>query len=205
MTVRSLVYPLLVVCPCAATLVAYGRGLQLDTVVSVVSIVTLAAIAVAERAVPYDRQWNRNDGQWWNDCALWLGGVVVSGGVRVVVRVSLADAATRVGTAWGMTLWPARWPMAAQLAAAVLVVELGLYAGHRALHESAALWRVHVLHHTATRLYHLNNFRIHPLEVILLTVCATAPLTILGANANVVLLAALGTLSFPGAWAKWRP
>jgi sterol desaturase/sphingolipid hydroxylase (fatty acid hydroxylase superfamily) len=187
-TLRSVVYPALLVGPCAATLAAWGRGHDLEGVVAVVTLATLVAIALAERALPYEPVWNRNDGQGWNDAALALCGVVVSGGVRAGLRLSLAGVAVAVA-ATGPTPWPSRWPPAGQLAVAVLVAELGLWAAHRALHEVPRLWRVHALHHSATRLYHLNNFRIHPIEVALLTVCGTAPLVLLGAPPDVIVLA----------------
>lgn len=84
-------------------------------------------------------------------------------------------------------LWPTQAPWAFQWLLALLASELARYAMHRALHEWPLLWRLHALHHGAERLYWLNNFRVHPLNLVLVHMAAWLPLRLLGAPAELLL------------------
>ena len=90
------------------------------------------------------------------------------------------------------TLWPQSWPLALQWMVALLWVELAKYAMHRAHHEWPPLWRLHALHHGSERLYWLNNFRVHPLNFVLVTAAALLPLQLIGAPGELL----LGVLAF---------
>lgn len=179
------VYPVLLVAPCVLTALAYHRGHDLEGAIAVVTVGMLASLAVCERILPYEARWNGSDGQFWNDGALSLGGVAVSSLVRLV----LASLAGGLASVCGLALWPSHLPLVLQVALALPVLELGLYGIHRALHELESLWPIHALHHSTTRLYYLNNFRVHPFEIVLLTICGTGPLVLLGADKDVILFA----------------
>lgn len=49
--------------------------------------------------------------------------------------------------------------------AALLALDLGVYAQHRALHEAPWLWRLHRVHHTDTTLDLSTAWRFHPFEL----------------------------------------
>ena len=58
-------------------------------------------------------------------------------------------------------------PFLAQVAAGLLVYELGTYAWHRTMHESDFVWRhVHQTHHSAERIDIWSAFWFHPLDML---------------------------------------
>lgn len=92
-------------------------------------------------------------------------------------------------------IWPARWPLEAQVVLAIGLSELGVYAMHRACHHRAFLWRFHRVHHTSTGLYWLNQVRFHPLDLLWMHAIAIGPVVLLGAPpATVAVLAVFGQI-----------
>jgi sterol desaturase/sphingolipid hydroxylase (fatty acid hydroxylase superfamily) len=87
-----------------------------------------------------------------------------------------------------MGLWPSGWPIALQIALALVVAELVEYSFHRAMHEVPGLWRFHATHHSAPRLYWLNAVRFHPIDLFLVGTLKLAPLVVLGAGAPILAL-----------------
>jgi sterol desaturase/sphingolipid hydroxylase (fatty acid hydroxylase superfamily) len=96
--------------------------------------------------------------------------------------------AARLSASLGSPLWPDDWPLAAQLALALLVVEFFQYWIHRLEHETKWLWRFHATHHSAPRLYWLNAARFHFVDIGLIAVSYTIPLIALGADGPVFAL-----------------
>ncbi len=145
-------------------------------------------VAALERALPYRPDWLRSHGDLRTDVlhvlvstGLALGGrwfsALAFGEVRSEANVSAA--------------WPTGLPVAIQVVLALLVTELAGYWVHRAQHEIPALWRLHSIHHSAPRLYWLNQMRSHPLDAII-SGLAVVPAVVLGAPEPVLaLLAAL--------------
>jgi len=59
------------------------------------------------------------------------------------------------------------WPAWAQFVTGVLVIELGIYAWHRTMHQTDFLWRrLHQTHHAAERVDIWGAFWFHPLDMI---------------------------------------
>lgn len=113
---------------------------------------------VLERLMPYEPDWNRNDGQMWPDIAHTLISKVA---VQVlIVSLTIAGAAEFVpeaGAAW----WPRQWPMWLQVTLGLIIAEFGMYWAHRWLHEVPFLWRFHSVHHSVKRLWFWNTGRFH--------------------------------------------
>lgn len=149
---------------------------------------SLAVLAVGiglERWRPFEPAWARADGDTATDA---LSAAVLVAGVDPLLKAVLPlAAAAALGTKAGSPWLLAGWPLAAQVVAAVLWLELARYGVHRLHHQVPALWRLHALHHGARRLYWLNNLRFHPLNHALNTLVSTLPLLLLGAPAEVLL------------------
>lgn len=80
-------------------------------------------------------------------------------------------------------------PLAVGLA--LLVWELGSYSMHRLGHIVPVLWRFHALHHAPGRMIALNNFRLHPLDLVLKNVVALGAVAMLGFDAQTVAIVAV--------------
>lgn len=76
--------------------------------------------------------------------------------------------------------WSAALPTWARYVAAIVVVEIGTYWGHRWSHEIPFLWRFHAIHHSARHIDWLVNARAHPLDMVFGRFCGLAPLYVLG-------------------------
>jgi len=145
-------------------------------------------VIAGERLYPHVPDWNRNHGDIATDAA-WAGSVVATG---PVVGIASTAAGAWIGvqlSGWlGSPLWPDAWPLVAQLALALVVVEFFQYWVHRLQHETDLLWRFHATHHSAPRLYWLNAARFHVVDIGLNNVGFVVPLTALGAPAEVFTL-----------------
>ncbi|MCA0177600.1 MAG: sterol desaturase family protein [Proteobacteria bacterium] len=163
----------------------HALGWPLAPAIAAWSAAMLALGAGLERWLPFERAWMRGDGDTATD--LWSAAVLVAAVDPLLKAVLPLVAAALLGRQAGAA-WPlAALPLAVQVVAAVLWLELARYASHRLHHRVPALWRLHVLHHGAQRLYWLNGLRFHPLNHALNVAVSTLPLLLLGAPAEVML------------------
>lgn len=165
----------------AATLIALAsRGIAYWPAFPLIVAAGLIAVALLERRVPYEPAWNRNHGDLLADV---LHNLANHGLIQLTVAGSFL-----LRTVWlpEPRLWPAHWPMWAQVLAAGAVLDLSLYAMHRWSHVNPFLWRLHAIHHSPERLYWLNGERRHPLSALLLAGPGLVALLLLGATAEAV-------------------
>jgi len=168
---------------------AMAWGWPLEAVVLGWSVLVLAGGVWLERVAPFDQRWRRAQGDSAIDAtsAVVLIGLVdplLQAALPVLAVATMARRSPDAGWLLG-TL-----PFAAQVLAALLWVELGKYASHRAHHAWRSLWWLHALHHGSERLYWLNNFRFHPLNHAVNTTVSLLPLLLLGAPREVLLAVA---------------
>lgn len=74
---------------------------------------------------------------------------------------------------------------------ALCVWELGSYWAHRLGHTWPLLWRFHALHHAPSRLTALNNFRLHPFDLILKDSLALGAVGLCGFDAATLMFVAV--------------
>lgn len=116
------------------------------------------SLFVLERLMPYEPDWNRNDGQMWPDAAHTLiSKVAVQVLIVSLTIVGAAQFVPEAGAAW----WPRQSPMWLQIALGLVVAEFGMYWAHRWLHEVPIMWRFHAVHHSVKRLWFWNTGRFH--------------------------------------------
>jgi len=155
----------------------------------VVEGAALVAILAAERVLPYASAWARSHGDVRTDVAhAAVSGVGATQLLRPAIDAGAVALAGAIGVAGGWSLWPAGWPVVAQLALALVVAELPQYWLHRWQHERDWLWRFHAVHHSAPRLYFLNAARFHPIDLALLYAVGYVPLLALGCPEEVLAL-----------------
>lgn len=185
--VRVLGFPAIFVAGVGGALLAMGRVGD-EALVGLIFLVNIGLIAALERWMPYQAGWNRARGDLGADLAYLPMTLVINGTIEPAVRlIALALGAT-LAAALGTGLWPAAWPLIAQLALACVIAEFFDYWAHRLLHEQPWLWRLHATHHSAERLYWLNATRAHPGEILLRGAIGVLPLALLGAGREVFVL-----------------
>uniref|UniRef100_A0A5Q5BH15 Fatty acid hydroxylase domain-containing protein n=2 Tax=unclassified Mycobacterium TaxID=2642494 RepID=A0A5Q5BH15_MYCSS len=150
-------------------------------------VILAAAIAtsfLAERTIPYERDWN--DGR--SDTTRDRLHAAVN---ETLILASVAAIPLLSATIPTPHLWPRSWPFLLQVLAAILVADLGITVVHRASHHVDLLWRFHAVHHSITRFYGLNGLMKHPLHQSVEMVAGVAPLILIGLPVNVAATLAL--------------
>lgn len=154
---------------------AHGHPVLYFNVAYVVLIVTLIFL---ERWMPHEREWTKPDGQ---TLANILHTLSSKGTAQLLLQFGGIIQLTEFMDDPVQGIWPRGWPLAAQVALAVVVAEFPLYWVHRLGHEWPFLWRFHAVHHSITKLWIVNTGRFHfvdslykivPIVVLLLTLGA---------------------------------
>jgi sterol desaturase/sphingolipid hydroxylase (fatty acid hydroxylase superfamily) len=81
---------------------------------------------------------------------------------------------------WHIQTMFAGLPVWAHIALAFIVVQIGVYWGHRWSHEIPFLWRFHAIHHSAEEMDWLINMRAHPFDMVFTRLCGFVLLYIFG-------------------------
>ena len=173
----------------------YGIAHGWDPVATATGLTASVVIVLLalERLHPYQKQWLHSHGDIQTDLLHNLVNFWIPEIYTVVFVGALTVVATRLSDAFGMSLWPSRWPLAVQLLLALVIGELGTYWIHRLMHENAFLWRFHAAHHSAPRLYWLNAGRFHPIDLFTQQFLALTPLVLMGADNGIIALHTLFT------------
>ncbi|HEY0586345.1 MAG TPA: sterol desaturase family protein [Pseudoduganella sp.] len=169
-------------------LAAKRAGISLELAVIVPNMLILVAAALAERRLPYRRDWAAERGDLRTDItSAALLFAVIDPLLKWGLPLALLAFAGVGAPAAGATIVPADWPFAVQVLVAAMVAEFTSYWSHRLHHRWPALWWLHALHHGSERMYWLNNFRIHPLNYAINYVLGFAPLLLIGTPTDVIL------------------
>jgi sterol desaturase/sphingolipid hydroxylase (fatty acid hydroxylase superfamily) len=177
--VRYAAYPSIMVLVLAAALAVASGYPPGWPVLAAVAAVGIVLVAILERGLPFEAAWIPDHGDTRTDLVHALvNWALLSAGASIVHVVTEAVALPR--------LWPAAWPVWAQLGLVAVVFDLGLYAMHVLSHRWPWAWRLHAIHHSAERLYWLNGERRHPLSAALMAAPGLLVLATLGAPPVVV-------------------
>lgn len=139
-------------------------------------LVLFAAIGfmfVAERVIPYVRDWNTDHGDGMRDLLHFLVNATFNhlGVLLLPLFAALAPFPD---------LWPAHWRLWAQVLLALLVLDVGISAAHHASHKWSPLWRFHAVHHSVKRMYGFNGLMKHPVHQTIEAVSGLVPLWLMG-------------------------
>ncbi len=162
--------------------IAQGRGPQ---AFNIAYLSIAAALFFLERFRPHERKWLADDGQMLPDLAHTLLTKVM---VKVIiVSLTFVGIDKGLGDKPSTGIWPAHWPMLAQVILGLIVAEFGLYWAHRIAHEWMPLWRFHAVHHSSKRLWFFNTGRFHIVDTIKSMVFGTPLVVLAGAPGDVLL------------------
>jgi ornithine lipid hydroxylase len=185
--VSWVLWPLLAAASCVATAVGLHYGVEGSLIVAGVYLGLALVLTVLERVMPFEREWNRSDGQVAHDAVFTLIGSGLPGALaQAVVLAGTVGIAQWIADHAGGSPWPNHWPVAAQIALVVLVADFGAYWGHRAFHNVSWLWPFHAVHHSVPRLWWLNTGRIHPVDSATMIVFSMPLLFLLGVPDHMV-------------------
>jgi len=187
--VSHFLFPVTFVTGLFLALVGIDRGIPEELLLAAISLVAIIIVALFERILPEHPEWNRNQDDVGTDLLhMLVSMVLIPEGLKVLLHIVFLGVAIRLSDLLGLPLWPSDWPLLLQLIPALLISQFFEYWAHRSLHEIPLLWRLHATHHSPGRLYWLNAARFHPLDSALLFFVGLAPLLLLGAGRDVLLL-----------------
>jgi len=191
---RTASFPLLLLGALLAGFYLREAGIE-DTLATLLVLgPVLAGLFVLERFIPYEREWNKNQGDQTQDlihfvALLALGGATGALATGFVLFLGSHDLVAL------FRVWPREWPLPLQVGLALLAGDFIPYWIHRWSHEKGGfLWNVHSVHHAPARLYFLNTARFHPLNIVWNVFFKNLPALLLGAEASVLYFASLITL-----------
>jgi sterol desaturase/sphingolipid hydroxylase (fatty acid hydroxylase superfamily) len=145
----------------------------------------IVVLFLAERLAPYRDDWHPGPGDLKRDAGMLSLNIVADGVADVIVLAVAVMAAT--GTS--------DLPLVVQVAAGIVIAELGGYLMHRISHEGGWLWRVHVVHHLPAAVNAANSFNAHPVNGLYNKLARVAPLVLLGISPDAILIVALFALT----------
>jgi len=178
-----------------AALWAINAGIDPVMVIVPISFGVLLFVAIMERILPYRREWNRSHGDIRTDALYYVTQIFVGALLAPLFGTLAVIIGGWLSVRAGHSLWPTHWPILAQVVLASIVREFFDYWAHRSMHHFDWLWRLHAIHHSATRVYWLNAMRAHPGEVAYRFFFAwVLPLSQLGASADVLALTTVAAI-----------
>lgn len=141
-------------------------------------------LIILERRAPYNPgQPLLRDG-FWNDLVLYCFVQSYVLGVLIARLVGYVDAQT----GWSRLHLVTHWPPLVQMIFFTITHDLYIYLFHRWQHNSPVLWRLHEAHHSAKYVDWLAGVRSHSLEIFINQTVEFAPLVLLGATPEVIVV-----------------
>lgn len=145
----------------------------------------LALLAVAELLAPRRQQLIRRAQRWPANLGLVALDTLL---VRLIFPVAAVGAAVFAEErGWGLFNLVAL-PGWAEIALAVIILDLLIYGQHVLFHAVPPLWRVHRVHHADLEFDATTGLRFHPIEILLSMAIKIAAVVLLGAAALAVLI-----------------
>lgn len=160
--IRWMSYPLIFGGSAAFMIWALYTGIPPWPTTLLIVMVSLFALAGLERFQPFRRSWLEDHQDTTTDALHML--------VNLSVIQFTAEVLAKLGDAVpaSVRLFPSESPLWLQLVLVATVLDLSLYVMHRISHRVHWLWRMHMIHHSADRLYWMNGERRHPLHAALM-------------------------------------
>lgn len=136
---------------------------------------------LTERWMPFDTMFNKSQGDSRRDVAHALvnESLIILGVVSVPVIANFIPFPS---------IWPSDISLWMQVLLAVIIADIGITLAHYASHRSNMLWQLHAVHHSVKRMYGFNGLMKHPLHQTVETLAGTAPLLLMGAPQEVLIL-----------------
>ncbi len=177
------IFPTMIVVPMTVYFWLVGRGYWPPLVIFSVSFVAMVVLTILEIVHPYSRYWVPHGHDVRADAIhMFTSELVPYHLYQFMFNGLLVATSKKIMGGLGFEIWPHHWPILAQLALLLVMMEFSQTSFHWATHRFPILWRIHAVHHSSPKLYWLASIRFHPTENWLAAVCMVTPVVLLGAN-----------------------
>ena len=148
-------------------------------------VTILVAVAIWETVSP-KRPWTgvRRD-RWLNHLLL---AAINTGLVRVVIPISAVALSFLLESHNLGLLNKVELPFLFEVVAAVLLLDLAIYAQHYFFHKIPFFWRIHRMHHTDREFDVTTGVRFHPIEIVISMAIKFVIISIIGAPAVAIIV-----------------
>ena len=145
----------------------------------------LVGMALLEWLVPRRPRVVPRSTRWWAH----LGLVVINTlAARVLIPLSAVEAADWAAARdWGL-LNHVQWPVGAEFAVTLVLLDLAIYGQHVLFHHVPWLWRLHQVHHADLDLDVTSGIRFHTLEILLSALFKLGLVVLLGPTGLAVMV-----------------
>ena len=174
-------YPLLAGFAVLTIYATFSRGIDYGLANVSFLLFTIAYLALFERLIPYNRQWQATLKEWARDGA-YLFITMLGGALSVAALFGLASVFAPSEPTLAMPL---------EIAIAIVVSSLGTYIFHRAGHDWPLLWRFHGIHHAEGKVNVGNNSVNHIFDVFGRRLLAQLPILFIGISEPALFIASI--------------
>ena len=108
----------------------------------------------------------------------FLSGIVIRFALTVVIVVAAELGEAAVPGSWSGAVQA--MPLWLEVPLAILIMDLGFYLSHRAMHSVPVLWRFHAVHHSSEEMDWLAAYRVHPVDQVIVKGTSLVPIFVLG-------------------------
>ena len=158
--------------------------MTLDVLSPVIVVVSAAIIISLERKFPYDAGQSFLRDGLLNDLTMYA--IVQSYVLGYVIFLIVKEVDSHTGLTRLHLI--SRWPVVLQVLLFLLTHDCYIYWFHRWQHHSRYLWRIHEAHHSTVDVDWLSGARSHSLEILINQTIEYAPIVLLGAAPEVILI-----------------
>ena len=126
--------------------------------------------------------------RWLTNVAITVMNSVAMRGLAILLPLLAIGAALDAGAqGWGL-LNRVDWPAWLELVAAILILDLAIWAQHLVTHKVPLFWRFHRVHHADRDMDVTTGFRFHPVEILASMGLKVVLVYVLGPSALAVLV-----------------
>jgi sterol desaturase/sphingolipid hydroxylase (fatty acid hydroxylase superfamily) len=169
-------YPLTLLACMFATWEMIAHGETPIMALTIVVIIANALIWLAEFALPYQKSWRPSGRVLLLDIAhTMVSAKVITPFAKLLLLELIAKYSLQ-----RYAIWPYDLPIWVQVIIAIIIGDLLIYTLHRWMHLSDFGWKIHVVHHTPTKLHFWASARSHPINVMLVYTTEVGVLLLLG-------------------------
>jgi sterol desaturase/sphingolipid hydroxylase (fatty acid hydroxylase superfamily) len=179
--IKTLLYPLSIVFGMMAAYQLYQSGTSFQLSLFFTLLPVNIMLFLMERWIPFQKQWKYGIKEFTLNIFHQMTNSLL---IIPLAKFCMENTVTHFHT---FNIWPSQAPFVLQVILAILIADLSIYLSHRWMHSTKIGWRIHVVHHTTTKMNFLAASRSHPFNAFLVYSLEVGILLLLGVTGEVLI------------------